>query len=98
MGPIQDLRIGIGLSEHDGEGAAQRHPQIKIDVGGMAREDSDRFFHVVDVHSTPQASPVHDRGSHAVATSTLVREDFGRHARGDLAYQGRSFSGFFCGS
>ena len=49
VGSIQDLRIGIGLSEHDGEGAAQRHPQIKIDVGGMARADSEIFIHVVDV-------------------------------------------------
>ena len=38
-GPIQDLRVGIGLSEHDGEGAAQRHPQIEIDVGELACED-----------------------------------------------------------
>ncbi len=29
--------------------------------------------------------------------STLAREDCVGHARGDLAYQERSLSGFFCG-
>ncbi len=49
MGPIQDLRIGTGFSAHDGEGATASHPQVRIDVGGMARADSELFIHVVDV-------------------------------------------------
>ena len=61
MGPIQDLRIGIGLSAHDGEGAAQRHPQVRIEVGGMAPADSELSFHVVDVPTNPQAATVYER-------------------------------------
>ena len=46
---LKTLRTGIGFAAHDGEGAAQRYPEIRIGDGRMAPADSELSFHVVDV-------------------------------------------------